>query len=139
MQAVATEINNEEKKIVASIKIIDDKTRAANQETFWRSIFLNKIVDGTVKRIVPYGAFVEVGGVDCLLHISDVSYEKINSVSDVLHVGETYKFKVIKLDKENQKVGLGYKQLQESLKHQKLKEVQIGDKMTAKAYLMVQF
>lgn len=133
VQAVATEINNEEKKIVASIKIIDDKTRAANQETFWRSIFLNKIVDGTVKRIVPYGAFVEVGGVDCLLHISDVSYEKINSVSEVLKVGETYKFKVIKLDRENQKVGLGYKQLQESLKHQKLKEVQIGDKMTAKA------
>ena len=111
----------------------EDKEREANHETFWRAIFVNKIVDGTVKRIVPYGAFVEVGGVDCLLHISDVSYNKINSVSDVLELGKTYKFKVIKVDKENQKVNLGYKQLEESLKHKMLQTMSVGDKIVAKA------
>lgn len=139
VEAIATEINPEEKRIVASIKIIDDKTREANEETFWRSIFLNKIVDGTVKRIVPYGAFASVGGIDCLVHISDISYNKINSASEVLTVGETYKFKVIKIDKENKKVGLGYKQLQESLKHQLIKELNEGDRFTAKAIKILPF
>ena len=139
VEAIATEINPEEKRIVASIRIIDDKTRAANEETFWRSIFLNKIVDGTVKRIVPYGAFASVGGVDCLVHISDISHNKINSASEVLTVGETYKFKVIKIDKENKKVGLGYKQLQESLKHQLIKELNEGDRFTAKAIKILPF
>ena len=139
VEAIATEINPEEKRIVASIRIIDDKTREANEETFWRSIFLNKIVDGTVKRIVPYGAFASVGGIDCLVHISDISHNKINSASEVLTVGETYKFKVIKIDKENKKVGLGYKQLQESLKHQLIKELNVGDKFTAKAIKILPF
>ena len=139
VEAIATEINPEEKRIVASIKIIDDKTREANEETFWRSIFLNKIVDGTIKRIVPYGAFASVGGIDCLVHISDISHNKINSASEVLTVGETYKFKVIKIDKENKKVGLGYKQLQESLKHQLIKELNEGDRFVAKAIKILPF
>ena len=133
VKAVATEINIEEKRIVASIKILEDKEREANQQVFWRAIFVNKIVDGTVKRIVPYGAFVEVGGVDCLLHISDVSYTKINSVSEVLEIGKTYKFKVLKVDEENKRVNLGYKQLQESLKHKMLQQINVGDRFIAKA------
>lgn len=139
VQAIAIEINNEEKKIIASIKIVEDKIRASNEETFWRSIFINKIVDGTVKRILPYGAFVEVGGIDCFIHISDVSYNKINSVSEVLNIGETYKFRVIKIDRENKKVNLGYKQLQESIKLQKLKQINIGDKFVAKAIKLLPF
>ena len=139
VEAIATEINPEEKRVVASIRIIDDKTREANEETFWRSIFLNKIVEGTVKRIVPYGAFASVGGIDCLVHISDISHNKINSASEVLTVGETYKFKVIKIDKENKKVGLGYKQLQESLKHQLIKELKEGDRFNAKAIKILPF
>lgn len=112
VMAIATNINNEEKKIQASIRILEDKTRAANEEIFWQTNFINKIVDGTVKRFVPYGAFVDVGGVSCLLHISNISYSKINSAADVLELGKTYKFKIISLDRENKKVSLGYKQLQ---------------------------
>ena len=78
VEAIATSINLEEKRIVGSIKILDDKTRAANEEVFWRTNFINKVVDGTIKRFVPYGAFVDVGGVSCLLHISNISYNKIN-------------------------------------------------------------
>lgn len=139
VEAIATEINAEEKRIVGSIKIIDDKTREINHENFWRSIFLNKIVEGKVKRFVPYGAFVEVGGIDCLLHISDISYDRINSASEVLELGKTYKFKVIKLDRENERVSLGYKQLQESNKHKLLKEAQVGERVKAKVSKILPF
>ena len=111
VEAIATSINLEEKRIVGSIKILDDKTRAANEEVFWRTNFINKVVDGTVKRFVPYGAFVDVGGVSCLLHISNISYNKINSPADVLEIGKTYKFRILQMDRDSKKVSLGYKQL----------------------------
>lgn len=111
VEAIATSINLEEKRIVGSIKILDDKTRAANEEVFWRTNFINKVVDGTVKRFVPYGAFVDVGGVSCLLHISNISYSKINSPADVLEIGKTYKFRILQMDRDSKKVSLGYKQL----------------------------
>ena len=112
VEAIATDINSEEKKIKASIRILDDKIRANNEEVFWRTNFVNKIVDGTVKRFVPYGAFVEVGGIDCLLHISNISYKRINSAGEVLKLGETKKFKILEMNKETNRVSLGLKQLE---------------------------
>lgn len=127
VNAITTEINVEEKKIIASIKILEDKVREENETNFWRANFVNKIVEGKVKRFVPYGAFVEVDGVNCLLHISEISHEKIKSASDVLELEKTYKFKILKLDRENKRVSLGYKQLQESKKSALLKEFKIGE------------
>lgn len=112
VEAIATEIKTEEKTIKASIRILDDRIRANNEEVFWRTNFVNKIVDGTVKRFVPYGAFVEVGGIDCLLHISNIANKRINSADEVLKIGETRKFKILQLDQEAKRVSLGLKQLE---------------------------
>jgi 4-hydroxy-3-methylbut-2-enyl diphosphate reductase len=139
VSAIATEINLGEKKIIASIKILDDKTREENEKAFWRVNFVNKIVDGTVKRIVPYGAFVEVDGIDCLLHISDISYDRIESASDVLEVGKTYKFKILNLDRDSRRVSLGYKQLQASKKANLLKEISVGEKFEGKVIKLLPF
>lgn len=133
VNAVATEINIEEKKIIASIKILDDKIREGNESNFWRVNFINKIVDGVVKRFVPYGAFVEVNGIDCLLHISEISHERISSASEVLELGKSYKFKILKLDRENKRVSLGYKQLHSSNKTMLLQDIKIGDSFEGKA------
>lgn len=112
VEAIATNINTEEKQITGSIKILADRIRANNEEVFWRTNFVNKIVDGTVKRFVPYGAFVEVGGVDCLLHISNIANRRINSANEVLKLGETRKFKILEMNQETQRVSLGLKQLE---------------------------
>lgn len=112
VEAIATEIKASEKKIKASIRILEDKTRQANEEIFWKTNFINKIVDGTVKKFVSYGAFVDVGGVDCLLHISNISNDHISSPSEVLELGKTYKFKIIAINRETKKVSLGLKQLE---------------------------
>lgn len=139
VNAITTEINVEEKKIIASISLLEDKVRAENESNFWRANFINKIVNGTVKRFVPYGAFVEVDGIDCLLHISEISHDRISSASEVLELGKIYKFKIIKLDKENKRVSLSYKQLQESNKAKLLKEVKVGDIFEGKAVKILQF
>lgn len=113
VEAIAIHINTEEKQIIGSIKILDDRIRANNEEVFWRTNFVNKIVDGTVKRFVPYGAFVEVGGIDCLLHISNIANRRIGSASEVLKIGEIRKFKILEMNQETQRVSLGLKQLED--------------------------
>lgn len=111
VEAIAKIINFEQKTIVGSIKILEDRTRTINEEIFWKTNFINKIVDGKVKKIVPYGAFVDVGGVDCLIHISNISSKHIKSADEILKVGETYKFRILEINKETKKVSLGYKQI----------------------------
>ena len=106
LEAVVTEIDKENKLIVASAKLLQEQTRVAIEKNFWNIIFINKIVKGKVERIMPYGAFVSVEGFDCFLHISNISYDKLDKVEDALKVGEEKMFKVIKVDRENKKVEL---------------------------------
>ncbi len=126
-EAVVTEINKEGKKIVASIKLLQQQTRLANEELFWKSIFINKIVKGTVKKILPYGAFVNVGGVDCFIHISDLSFNKIQSPNEVIEEGKEYTFKVIELDRDSKKVKLGLKQILPDPMVEKINALNVGE------------
>ena len=139
LEALAIEINRETKTIVGSVKMLSDQIAEQNEKAFWSSIFINKIVEGKVVRIVPFGAFVEVAGIDCLLHISDVSYDRINSADEVVKLGETYKFRVVKLDKENKKAYLGLKQLSENPKITRLKELEVGKKYSGQVIKILPF
>lgn len=124
--ATVTEIDKDSKSIVASIKILEESERENIENLFWSSIFINKIVKGKVKKILSYGAFVDVNGVDCFVHISNMAYQRIENPSEVLKEGQEYTFKVIELDKENKKVGLSYKALLESPRLLAIKELHVG-------------
>ena len=107
------------KEIIASQRVIlqeehdaREAAKAAKDEEFFASIAVGDIVDGKVERVTSFGAFVSVNGFDCLAHISDLSWTSIESVKDVLEIGKSYQFKVLKVDKNNKKVSIGYKQLQ---------------------------
>lgn len=125
--AIVTEINREEKKIVASIRMLEEQIKENNETLFWSSIFINKIVTGKVQRILDYGAFVEVGGIDCFIHISNLSYNRVNHPSEVIKEGEEYTFKVIEVDREKKRVALSLKALQENPKTLAIKELEIGE------------
>lgn len=125
-EAMATEINKEEKHIIASIKLLEDKVKETNETLFWNSIFINKVVRGKVKKILSYGAFVDVGGVDCFIHISNMSYNRIGNPDEVIKEGQEYNFKVIEVDRENKKVALSLKALQESPRLLAIKELHVG-------------
>ena len=126
-KATILEIDLINKKIVASIRAYEENAKLTAEQAFFESIFENKIVRGKVVRFVEFGAFVNVGGVDCLLHNSEASYDKSKSASEVLELDKEYDFKVIKVDKENKKVSLSYKALQVNPLTEKLKKLSIGD------------
>lgn len=111
----AIDIDDIKHKIVASQRVIlqeekDELDKKA--EIFWENVKPDVVVAGEVKRISSYGAFVSVDGIDCLAHIDHLSYSKINSPDEVLEVGKTYEFLVLKADREKQRVSLGYRELQ---------------------------
>ena len=139
LEVVVTEINHEEKEIVASAKLLQEQIKVATENNFWNSIFINKVVVGKVKKVMPYGAFVEVDGVDAFVHISNLSYDKIENVSDVLKEGEEYTFRVVNLDRENKKVELSLKALLEDPKISRIKELEIGGVYNAKVVKLLRF
>lgn len=111
----ALDIDDANRKIVASQRVIlqeekDEKDKKA--EIFWENVKPNVVVAGEVKRITSYGAFVSVDGIDCLAHIDHLSYSHIASPDEVLEIGKTYDFLVLKADREKQRVSLGYRELQ---------------------------
>ncbi|MBR1890857.1 MAG: S1 RNA-binding domain-containing protein [Clostridia bacterium] len=139
LEAVVTEIDKENKQIVASARLLQEQTRVAIEKNFWNIIFINKIVKGKVERIMPYGAFVSVEGVDCFLHISNISYEKLNKVEDALKIGEERQFKVIKVDRENKKVELSLKALLEDPKTTRIKDLVVGEVYDGEVIKLLQF
>lgn len=127
--AIVTEIDKEKRLIVCSIRILKEQQKELQEITFWNSIFINKVVQGKVEKIMPYGAFVNVDGVSCFIHISDIAYEHVNDISKYFKIGETYTFRVIKIDKLQKRVSLGLKQLTENPKTAYLKTLKVGDKL----------
>lgn len=126
-EAIVTEINREEKVIIASIRMLEEQIRENNETLFWSSIFINKIVKGEVKKILDYGAFVEIGGIDCFVHISNLSYNRVNHPSEVLKEGQEYTFKVVEVDRDRRRVGLSLKALQENPRFTAIKELELGE------------
>lgn len=127
VSAVVLEIDLSNNKIIASIKAFEENELHTKETAFWQAIFENKIVSGTIARFVEFGAFVNVDGIDCLLHNNEASYEKDKKASEVLELGKIYNFKVIKCDRENKRVSLSFKALQANPLTEKIKKLKVGD------------
>ena len=127
LELVATDFDDEKRQIVASRKVLLVKDRVEREEMFWHAIFINKIVTGEIARITDFGAFVTVDGVDCLVHNSEISYNKNTKSKDVFKVGETHQFRVISIDRDTNKVQLSYKQLQKHPFDDMISQYTVGD------------
>ena len=138
-KATVLEIDHLEKKITASMKASAEREKNKVESAFWDSIFTNKIVKGTVKRFAAFGAFVDVDGVDCLAHISDLSYDKIAEPSAVLELDKTYDFKVLSVDKETKRVSLGLKQLMPHPSEELYKKYSVGQVVKGKVIKLFPF
>lgn len=101
-------------KIVGSRRELLSKESEAKKEETWKTLEVGSVVEGIVRRITNFGAFVEVGGIDGLLHSSEMSWNKVNSPSKLFKVGETIKVKILEADKENNKLALSVKSLSEN-------------------------
>ena len=99
--------------IVVSRRAILEESRAEQRAEVIGNLTEGQTVDGVVKNITEYGAFVDLGGVDGLLHVTDMAWRRVNHPSEILTIGETVKVQVIKINKETHRISLGMKQLQE--------------------------
>ena len=98
--------------IVVSRRAILEESRAEQRAEVISNLTEGQVVDGVVKNITEYGAFVDLGGVDGLLHVTDMAWRRVNHPSEILSIGETVKVQVVKINKDTHRISLGMKQLQ---------------------------
>ena len=98
--------------IVVSRRAILEETRAEQRTGLIQNLAEGQIIEGAVKNITDYGAFVDLGGIDGLLHVTDMSYKRVNHPSEVINIGDTVRVQIIRINKDTQRISLGMKQLE---------------------------
>jgi small subunit ribosomal protein S1 len=97
--------------IVVSRRTVLEETRAEQRQELVQNLEEGQVIDGVVKNITDYGAFVDLGGIDGLLHVTDIAWRRVNHPSEVLNIGQQVKVKIIKINHETHRISLGMKQL----------------------------
>ncbi len=98
--------------IVVSRRAVLEETRAEQRSGLISNLAEGQIIDGVVKNITDYGAFVDLGGIDGLLHVTDMSYKRVNHPNEVIAIGDTVKVQIIRINQDTQRISLGMKQLE---------------------------
>ena len=117
---------------IVSRRAIQADSIAAAQKEAMKNISLGAVIEGTVKNITDYGVFVDLGGIDGLLHVTDLSWKRVNHPRELLHVGEKIKVKVIQFDPESHRISLGAKQLEEDPWENASRAFNVGDTVSGK-------
>ena len=134
-----TEINRQRKRVVGSIRAVQQEERRAAAEKVWSEIEVGNEYTGTVKSLTSYGAFVDIGGVDGMIHISELSWGRIKHPSEVVNVGDTVNVYVIGLDRENKKISLGYKRPEDNPWNVFTANYEVGDTATVRILKFMPF
>ncbi|HET7816324.1 MAG TPA: 30S ribosomal protein S1, partial [Sphingomicrobium sp.] len=98
--------------IVVSRRAILEETRAEQRSGLIQSLAEGQVIEGVVKNITDYGAFVDLGGIDGLLHVTDISYKRVQHPSEIINIGDTVKVQIVRINRETQRISLGMKQLE---------------------------
>ncbi len=117
---------------IVSRRAIQSDTIAAAQKEAMKNISLGAVLEGTVKNITDYGVFVDLGGIDGLLHVTDLSWKRVNHPRELVHVGEKIQVKVIQFDPESHRISLGMKQLEEDPWETASRAFNVGDTVSGK-------
>jgi len=139
VQFKVLETNERRRRAVGSIRAVLKEQRKAMEEKFWQEVEVGKEYNGTVKSLTSYGAFVDLGGVDGMVHISELSWNRIKDPSEVVKVGDKVKVFVKDIDKENKKISLGYKKDEDNPWTILSKQYKVGDVVTVKVVSMTTF
>ncbi len=136
---LVTEVNPEERNLVLSRRALLEKQREEMRDKLWNELAEGQIRQGVVRSIRDFGAFVDLGGVDGLLHVSEMSWQRVKDPSTILQPGQTVKVIVLKIDHERRKVSLGLKQLTASPWDNIGEKYHIGDLVTGKVSRLTDF
>ena len=134
-----TEVNRARRRVIGSIRAVNAEERKANQEKIWAEIQEGAKYHGVVKSLTSYGAFVDIGGVDGMVHVSELSWNRIKTPADVVKVGDEIDVYVISFDPVKHKISLGYKTAEMNPWNQFMTNYQVGDVVDAKVVKLMTF
>ncbi len=134
-----TEVNRARRRVIGSIRAVTSEARKAAQEKLWAEIQEGAKYHGTVKSLTSYGAFVDIGGVDGMVHVSELSWNRIKTPAEVVSVGDEIDVYVISFDPEKRKISLGYKTAEMNPWNQFMTNYQVGDVCDAKVVKLMTF
>ena len=139
VQMKITEVNRARRRVIGSIRAVSSEARKAAQEKIWSEIEVGKKYHGVVKSLTSYGAFVDIGGVDGMVHVSELSWNRIKTPADVVKVGDEIDVYVISFDAEKHKISLGYKTAEMNPWNQFMTNYAVGDVVDAKIVKLMTF
>ena len=139
VQLRVTEVNRARRRAIGSIRAVNAEARKAAQEKIWSEIEVGKKYHGVVKSLTSYGAFVDIGGVDGMVHVSELSWNRIKTPADVVKVGDEIDVYVISFDPEKHKISLGYKTDAMNPWNQFMTNYNVGDVVDAKIVKLMTF
>ena len=139
VQMKITEVNRARRRVIGSIRAVSSEARKAAQEKIWSEIEVGKKYHGVVKSLTSYGAFVDIGGVDGMVHVSELSWNRIKTPADVVKVGDEIDVYVISFDPEKHKISLGYKTAEMNPWNQFMTNYAVGDVVDAKIVKLMTF
>ena len=139
VQLKITEVNRARRRVIGSIRAVNSEERKANREKIWAEIEEGKKYQGVVKSLTSYGAFVDIGGVDGMVHVSELSWNRVKNPAEVVKVGDEIEVFVISFDAEKKKISLGYKTAEMNPWNQFMTKYQIGDVVDAKIVKLMAF
>ena len=134
-----TEVNRARRRVIGSIRAVASEERKANQSKLWEEIAEGKQYHGTVKSLTSYGAFVDIGGVDGMVHVSELSWNRIKNPAEVVKVGDEIDVYVISFDADKKKISLGYKTAEMNPWNQFMTNYNVGDVVNAKVVKLMTF
>ena len=134
-----TKLDVTEEDVVVDRRVVLEEQARALQEGRYAAMRPGDILDGTVRSLTPYGAFVDLGGIDGLLHVSDISWSRVNKPEDVLSVGQQIRVRILKIDPETKKISLGLKQLQPEPWETASGKYQVGQRITGAVTRLADF
>ena len=139
VQLKITEVNRARRRVIGSIRAVTSEGRKAAQEKIWGEIEVGTKYHGTVKSLTSYGAFVDIGGVDGMVHVSELSWNRIKNPAEVVSVGDEIDVYVISFDPEKRKISLGYKTAEMNPWNKFMTAYSIGDVVDAKIVKLMTF
>ena len=139
VQMRITEVNRARRRVIGSIRAVASEARKAAQEKLWSEIQEGAKFHGTVKSLTSYGAFVDIGGVDGMVHVSELSWNRIKTPADVVSVGDEIDVYVISFDPVKHKISLGYKTAEMNPWNQFMTGYNVGDVVDVKIVKLMTF
>jgi len=139
LQVQIIEINKQKRKVVGSSRILIEKNKESSSSEVWNTIEIGKTYKGLVKSLMDFGAFVDIGGVDGLVHLSELSWSKIKHPSEIVNIGDEITVSVLEFDKEKKRISLGYKKQEDNPWNKAIEKYEVGNVITGKVVRLVPF